>query len=223
MAIGPLGSLAGDSEAQLLRGTEDAISPSGLPTTDSLGFFAQGKLKTIEVGGGGPPRTLSDAPLDSRGGAWGRDGTILFAPTAYSGAFRIAATGGTASQVTKLDASRAENSHRFPAFLPDGRHFLYTTRSARQEHWGVSIASLNSPVGTPVIERTDWSAHFAPPGYILFLRAGTLMTQPFNPNSMSITGEAVTVAGDVGATTTGYAAKHRCPPRFLRSNAYGVT
>ena len=195
----------GDSEAQLLRGTEDAIYPFWSPDSRSLGFFAEGKLKTIEIGGG-PARTLSDAPLDSRGGTWGRDGTILFAPTAASGLFRIAAAGGTASQVTKFDVSRGENSHRFPAFLPDGRHFLYTTRNARQEHWGVSMASLDLPVGTPLIERTDWSAQFAPPGYIFFLRAGTLMAQPFDFNRLSITGEAVAVAGDVGATTTGYAA-----------------
>ncbi len=195
----------GDSEAQLLRGTEDAIYPFWSPDSRSLGFFAEGKLKTIEIGGG-PARTLSDAPLDSRGGTWGRDGTILFAPTAASGLFRIAATGGTASQVTKFDVSRAENSHRFPAFLPDGRHFLYTTRNARQEHWGVSMASLDLPVGTPLVERTDWSAQFAPPGYILFLRAGTLMAQPFDLNRTSITGEAITVAGDVGVTSTGYAA-----------------
>ena len=195
----------GDSEAQLLRGTEDAIYPFWSPDSRSLGFFAQGKLKTIEIGGG-PPRTLSDAPLDSRGGTWGRDGTILFAPAATSGIFRIAATGGTASQVTKFDASRAENSHRFPRFCPMAAISCTRPRSARQEHWGVSIASLDSPVGTPLIERTEWSAQFAPPGYILFLRAGTLMAQPFDLNRMSITGEAVAVAGDVGATTTGYAA-----------------
>ena len=195
----------GESEAQLLRGTEDAIYPFWSPDSRSLGFFAQGKLKTIEIAGG-PPRTLSDAPLDSRGGSWGRDGTILFAPTANSGIFRIAATEGTASQVTKFDASRAENSHRFPAFLPDGRHFLYTTRNKRQEHWGVSVASLDSPVGLPLVERTEWSAQFAPPGYILFLRAGTLMAQPYDLDRISTTGAVVTIAGDIGGTTTGYAA-----------------
>ncbi len=195
----------GDSEAQLLRGTEDAIYPFWKPDSRSLGFFAQGKLKTIEIGGG-QPRTLSDAPLDSRGGTWGPDDTILFAPNAMSGIFRIAAKEGTASQVTKFDASRAENSHRFPSFLPDGKHFLYTTRSERQEHWGVSIASLDSPVGTPLIDRTEWSAQFAPPGYILFVRAGTLMAQPFDLDRMSTTAEAVEIASDIGVTATGYAA-----------------
>ncbi len=195
----------GDSEAKLLRGTEDAIFPFWSPDSRSLGFFAQGKLKTIGIEGG-PPRTLSDASLDSRGGSWG-DGTILFAPGPNTGLFRIGATGvGTASQVTKFDTSRAENSHRFPAFLPDGRNFLYATRSTRQEHWGVSIASLDSPVGTPLIERTEWSAQFALPGYVLFVRAGTLMAQRFDVDRMSISGEAVAVGGDVGVTTTAYAA-----------------
>ncbi len=194
-----------DSEAKLLRGTEDAIYPFWSPDSRNLAFFAQGKLKTIGIEGG-PPRTLSDASLDSRGGTWG-DGTILFAPGPNTGLFRISAAGvGTASQVTKFDTSRAENSHRFPAFLPDGRHFLYTTRSTRQEHWGVSIASLDSPAGTPLIERTEWSAQFAPPGYILFVRAGTLMAQVFDVDRMSISGEAVAVGGDVGVTSTAYAA-----------------
>jgi Tol biopolymer transport system component len=171
-----------------------------------LGFFSQGKLKTIEIGGG-QPRTLTDSALDSRGGTWGPDDTILFAPSANSCIFRIPArTTGTASQVTKFDASRADNSHRFPAFLPDGRHFLYTTRSTRQEHWGISMASLDSPVGTPLIDRTDWSAQFAPPGYILFVRDGTLMAQPFDLDRLATKGDAVPVAVDVGTTTTSYAA-----------------
>ena len=186
-----------DSEARLLRGTEDAIYPFWSPDGRSLGFFAQGKLKTVEIGGG-PPRTLSEAPLDSRGGTWSRDGTILFAPAATSGIFRIPATGGTATQLTMFDASRAENSHRFPSFLPDGRHFLYTTRSERQEFWGVSIASLDAPVGRPLVDRTEWSAQIAQPGYLLFLRAGTLMAQPFDLNRLSLTGEATAIASGVG-------------------------
>ena len=194
-----------DSEARLLRGTEDAIYPFWSPDSRSLGFFAQGKLKTVEIGGG-PPRTLSEAPLDSRGGTWSRDGTILFAPAATSGIFRIPATGGTATPLTTFDTSRAENSHRFPSFLPDGRHFLYTTRSERQEYWGVSIASLDSPAGKPLVDRTEWSAQIAPPGYILFLRAGTLMAQPFDLNRLALTGEARAIAAGVGSTSTAYAA-----------------
>ena len=71
----------GASEAQVLQGTEDAIYPFWSPDSRALGFFAQGKLKTIEIAGGAP-RTLSDAPLDTRGGTWGPDGTIMFSPTA---------------------------------------------------------------------------------------------------------------------------------------------
>ena len=109
-------------------------------------------------------------------------------------------------QLTTFDTSRAENSHRFPSFLPDGRHFLYTTRSERQEYWGVSIASLDSPAGKPLVDRTEWSAQIAPPGYILFLRAGTLMAQPFDLNRLALTGEARAIAAGVGSTSTAYAA-----------------
>ena len=78
--------------------------------------------------------------------------------------------------------------------------------ATRQEQWGVSIASLDSALGTPLIERSEWSAQFAPPGYILFVRAGILMAQPFDLDRMAITGEAIALGGDVGATGTGYSA-----------------
>ena len=194
-------------EGQVLRGTEDAFYPFWSPDSRSLGFFAQGRLKVIEIGGG-PPRTLtSAAPLDSRGGTWGADGTIVFA--AERGALlRIPATGGTATPATRLDESRNETTHRFPAFLPDGLHFLYATRSrgSGEENLSVSIGSLDLQVGTPVISRTAWAAQFASPGYVLFMRAATLFAQPFDLDRRVTTGDPVALAEGVGATITGYSA-----------------
>jgi serine/threonine protein kinase len=191
--------------SQELAGTEDAIYPFWSPDSQSIGFFAGGKLKTIEVARGSP-KTLSDAPLDSRGGTWSRDGTIIFAPAANDVLYRIAATGGTVTPVTRFDSSRKENSHRFPSFLPDGRHFLYTTRSEDQAHWGISIASLDSPDGKSVIEETQWSAQFVPPGNILFVRGSTLMAQPFDVTKFMVIGHATAIAENVGTTTTAYGA-----------------
>jgi Tol biopolymer transport system component len=192
------------ADAQLLRGTEDATYPFWSPDSRSLGFFARGKLNVIDVAGG-PARTLSDSPLDSRGGAWAQDGTILFSPMGFTGLFRIAATGGTAVTATEFQPSREENSHRFPSFLPDGRHFLFVTRSTQQGNWGVSLASLDSPAGQPLIGNTEWAAQYVAPGYLLFLRGPTLMAQPFDLDRLATTGEPVAVANDVGMTTTGYA------------------
>jgi serine/threonine protein kinase len=192
-------------DARLLVGTEDALYPFWSPDSRSLGFFARGKLKTIELAGG-PPTTLTDAPLDSRGGTWNRDGIILFAPAATDVIYRIAATGGEVTSVTKFDTTRGENSHRFPSFLPDGHHFVYTTRSERRDNWGLSIASLDAPVGRVLTTGTDWSAQVVPPGYVLYLRGSTLIAQPIDLQDHTFTGEAVTIADFVGATATAYAA-----------------
>jgi serine/threonine protein kinase len=192
------------ADAQMLRGTEDATYPFWSPDSRSIGFFARGKLNIIDVAGG-PARTLSDSPLDSRGGTWAQDGTIVFSPMGFAGLFRIPATGGSAVEATKFDPSREENSHRFPSFLPDGRHFLFVTRGAQQRNWGVSLASPDSPIGRPLIENTEWAAQYVAPGYLLFLRGPTLMAQPFDPDRLATAGEAVAIAHDVGMTTTGYA------------------
>jgi len=133
-------------DANAVPGTDGAQYPFWSPDSRSVGFFAQGKLKTIDIGGG-PPTVLSDAPFDARGGSWSSDGTIIFVPGPNAIIHRIAATGGVATTLTALDAGRKEESHRFPSFLPDGRHFLYVVRSERAEHRGVYIASLDAPQG----------------------------------------------------------------------------
>ena len=188
--------------ARMLPGTDDATYPFWSPDSASLGFFARGRLMTIDVAAG-PPRVLTAAALDARGGTWGRDGTIVFSRLEREGLFRIPSNGGQATPVTRLDPARGEVSHRFPSFLPDGRHFLFAARTANQEQWGVSIGSVEGAQSRPLIERTAWGAHYSPPGYILFARNGTLMAQPFDAERLLTTGQAISVAEDVGATPTG--------------------
>jgi hypothetical protein len=105
--------------AQPLAGTEGANAPFWSPDSRSVGFFASGQLKRIELGGGAPLTVATAA--SGRGGTWNADGVILFAPTQAGPLFRVAASGGQAVAVTTLDRQR---SHRWPVFLPDGRHFL---------------------------------------------------------------------------------------------------
>ena len=114
----------GGRRTSALDGTQGASYPFWSPDGKFIGFFADGKLKKIEVAGG-QPQVLCDAP-NGRGGTWNRDGVIVFTPDAASaGLFRVSSSGGSPVAITKLDASRSETSHRWPVFLPDGRHFLY--------------------------------------------------------------------------------------------------
>ena len=107
---------------QPLDGTDGVSFPFWSPDSRSIGVFASGKLYRIDISGG-PPQFLANAARGT-GGAWNTDGAILFAPTGSGPLSRIAASGGEPAAFTKLDPPRLTN-HRFPQFLPDGRHFLF--------------------------------------------------------------------------------------------------
>ncbi|HYK42719.1 MAG TPA: protein kinase [Thermoanaerobaculia bacterium] len=113
--------------AQPLAGTEGASYPFWSPDGRFLGFFAGGKLKKIDISGG-PPQVLCDSP-ESRGGTWSPEGVILFSPSARDALLRISSSGGVPAPATELDVSSREFSHRFPFFLPDGRHFIYLSQA----------------------------------------------------------------------------------------------
>jgi Tol biopolymer transport system component len=177
-----------------LRGTEGATQPFWSPDSRFLGYLAGGKLKRIEIARG-VSQTLADASQQS--GAWSRDGVILFKQKQTESLFRISADGGAVTPATTLDASRAETSHAWPQFLPDGRRFLYVARSTQPEHDGVIyLGSLDSSARTRLLA-ADSHAAYAPPGYLLFIRGATLLAQPFDIGGLRVTGEAVPVAGQV--------------------------
>jgi eukaryotic-like serine/threonine-protein kinase len=124
--------------AQPLAGTEGAVSPFWSPDSRSIGFFADNKLKRLDIGGGAP-QTLATVST-TRGGTWNADGVILFTPAQGSPLFRVPASGGEAVAVTKLDR---QTSHRFPFFLPDGRQFLFLAQGT-PETAGIYLGSLDS-------------------------------------------------------------------------------
>ena len=178
--------------AQPLPGTEGGVPVFWSPDSRSIGFSADDKLKKIDAAGG-PPLTLAGAPA-VRGGAWSREGVILFAPTATSPLMRVAAAGGAATPATKF--APGEDTHRFPWFLPDGRHFLFEAGiSSGREHATIRIGSLDSPESKVLLE-ADSNAIYAQ-GYVLFLRETTLMAQPFDAQRLALTGEAAPLAEQV--------------------------
>jgi eukaryotic-like serine/threonine-protein kinase len=181
-------------EARSLLGTDEAAYPFWSPDGASLGFFAKRKLKRIDVGGG-PPRDLTDV-TDPRGGTWGRDGIIVFAPSGGSGLVRITATGGAVTAVTELDTKRQETSHRWPHFLPDGKHVLFLKRSpVPSDRFAVEVASLDSKDRIRLVDAPS-PAEYAD-GRLFFVRGTTLMSQAFDAKGLRVSGDPVSVAEGV--------------------------
>ena len=179
---------------QTLGGTEGATYPFWSADSRFVGFFAEQKLKKIDVAGG-PPITLCDAP-DGRGGTWNRDGVIVFAPNSTGGLYRVSASGGVATAVTKLDEARVETSHRLPFFLPDGDHFLYLGDvGGSSDGDAIAISSLTKQDGKVLVSANSNAAYAQ--GYLLFLRERTLMAQRFDPERLQTTGDAFPIGEQV--------------------------
>ncbi|MGQ0732685.1 MAG: protein kinase domain-containing protein [Acidobacteriota bacterium] len=179
-----------------LQGTDNATFPFWSPDSRHIGFFADGKLKIIDILGG-PPQSVTEAP-GGGGGAWNGEGTIVFAPRAAGPLFRVAVSGGDPVQVTELDASRGESGHRYPQFLPDGVHFLFFARSLTGEESATHIGSLESRERTRLIDSAT-SVRFASPNLLLFLRESTLMAHRFDPSRREIVGEPFRVVEGVAS------------------------
>ena len=121
------------TSAQPLPGTENALNPFWSPDSRSLGFFADLKLKRIDLGGG-QPQTLATVQTAGAQGAWAGDGAILFNPYLLSGPLlRIPAPGGEAVAVTRL--AEGEARHRAPRLLPGGRQFLFASVGTAPAIW----------------------------------------------------------------------------------------
>jgi Tol biopolymer transport system component len=192
--VRPRGSFA----AQPLTGTEDATQPFWSPDSRAIGFITAkhetpgGTLKKIEVSGG-PPQVVCDA--STGGGTWNRDGVILFG--SGRGVQRVSAAGGEVTPVTTLDRSRQEIGHLWPYFLPDGRHFLYLAAIAQHAGGEVYLASLDGKETKRFLLVADTNAVYAPPGYLLFVREGTLFGQRFDAAQLQLAGEPVHIAEQV--------------------------
>jgi Tol biopolymer transport system component len=183
-----LRSLAATS-AQPLAGTEQATSPFWSPDGRALGFFAAGALKRLELGGGAP-QTLARVSL-SRGGDWGADGTVVFSD--FGGPLlRVAATGGEVSPVTTLGPRQA--THAYPHLLPDGRHVLFYVDGGAEP--GIYLAELEG--GDPIrLTDADSNGMYLPAGWLVWVRAGTLVAQRLDLAEAKLTGGLLSLAYDV--------------------------
>jgi Tol biopolymer transport system component len=187
----------GSRSATRVPGTNDATHLFWSPDGRSIAFFAQGKLKKVDLLSGTSAQVLYDAP-HGRGGTWSRDGVILFTPDTFNGLYRMPAGGGTPTEVTHPDEKRQEQSHRWPVFLPDGRHFLYLASNfgGQFENNAIFLGSLDSNEKKYIVS-TSSNPGYADPGYVLYWRDGALMAQRFDPHSYAVSGEPRTLSDGV--------------------------
>jgi Tol biopolymer transport system component len=189
--------------ARPLPGTEGAAAPFWSPDSRLLGYFAGGRLEKIDAAGGVPLR-ICEAPGLFLTGSWSRKGEILFAKLVDGAIHRVAAVGGAPVAAVAADAEHQEGSICMPRFLPDSRHFLYVGRSSNSAQTYVRLGDLET--GKSAVLVTDCSrAEFAPaapevpegPGFLLFVRSGVLLAQPFDLAKLLTTGEPRPVVPEV--------------------------
>ena len=199
-------------EARAVALTTGGNAPYPFWSSDSRFIAVQigGKMKKVEAAGG-PEQTICDTPLGFLGGAWNQDGTIIFGSN--RGLMRVPAAGGEPVPLTAVDSSGQESAHVGPAFLPDGRHFLYLRRSNRDQTNGIYVGSLDAKPEQQDHRRllaASLPAAYATSGYdkgsghILFLRESTLMAQPFDARKLALTGDANVVAEPVASAQLGF-------------------
>jgi eukaryotic-like serine/threonine-protein kinase len=188
----------GGQEATRIPNTEGASFPFWSADGRSLGFFADGKLKRLDLAGG-PVQTLCDAPT-GRGGTWNKNGDILFTPSGLLGVglYRISASGGTPSLIASPDRNTKEDSLRWPFFLPDGIHYLYTAinLSGRKDLYAIWVGALNSNEKRLIL-KTQGNAAYVDPGYLLFYKDRTLFAQGFDLKNLKLTGEPTPIFPDI--------------------------
>ena len=178
-------------EARPLPETAGAMYPFWSPDGQSIGFFADGKVKRIAVAGG-PPQVIC-AAASGLGGAWSGDGVILFGD-GENPLYRVDARGGTPKTVTKL--TPGEEGHRWPSFLPDGDHFIYLGDAPRTENHHIKVGSLRDGSSRDLFQGVT-NAQFVAPGTIFFVRAGALLAQRFDVKALALAGEPRVLAENV--------------------------
>ncbi|MEQ1761211.1 MAG: protein kinase [Vicinamibacterales bacterium] len=192
----------GATTAQPLAGTEGAAWPFWSPDGRSVGFFAGGALKRLDLGGGAP-QTLAPA-ANGFGGTWNAAGVIVFAPSVATPLMRVSATGGPVSAVTTLGPQ--QQGHQAPSFLPDGLRVLFTSYGG-SDATGIYLSALDGSAPTRLAPDRSQAVYLpAGPGdvsggggWLLWGRASTLVAQRLDLDQQTLVGDPVTLADGMGA------------------------
>jgi Tol biopolymer transport system component len=179
-------------EMRVLAGTDGGTFPFWSPDGRWLGFFADGRLRKMQADGG-PVQSICEAHA-GRGGAWGADDTIVFAPDIRGPLMRVSAGGGAATPATPTPAAAA--SHRNPHFLPDGRHFLFTDRGGGAELFGaIAVGSLDGGEPRRLVQRGS-NPQYAD-GHLFYVAEGNLVAQRFDERRLAVVGAPLPVADSI--------------------------
>jgi serine/threonine protein kinase len=190
--------------AQKFSDTEGATYPFWSPDSRRVGFFANGKLRTLDSENGAT-KILCNAPA-GRGGAWNRDGIIVFAPLIIGPLFQVADRGGEPAPATSTAREGSGEAHRWPYFLPDGKHFLYFAdwNSPDDKHSnGIYAASLASK-DSKIISADILSNVAFVSGRLLFVRDRSLFAQAFDSSRLEFTGSPESLVEQELLTDTGF-------------------
>jgi Tol biopolymer transport system component len=182
--------------AKPIAGTEDGICPFLSPDDRWVGFEADGKLRKVPVGGGVP---VDLCPVDEKlfGASWSRDRRIVYSPARDSGLMAVSDDGGTPVKLTTPDRARGEFSHRLPYCLPDGRGILFTIKHhAWDNQPSVAVLDLRT-ANWRILVADGADARYVAPGRLAFLRRGTLMLVPFDPERLAVSGRPVPAAAGI--------------------------
>ena len=187
------------SEPWPLPGTESGSAPFFSPDGKHLGFFADGELRRVSLGGGS--RVTLAETSSPRGGVWLPDDTILYAPEYTSGLWRIPASGGVPRPVAEPDFEQRERTFRWPSVLPDGNTVMFTVGSSDSpndyDNAKIVVLTLDDGVRHDVVERANM-ARFLPPDKLIFSRQGVLYAVGFDPDGPELLGDPVQVKDGVG-------------------------
>jgi serine/threonine protein kinase len=180
-----------------LRKTEGASHPFWSPDGKNIGFFSQNKVKRTDLVSGSPVTVC--ITRNPRGGSWNQFGQIIFTDDYQAPIVMVSAEGGEPVPVTVLDTARREGSHRFPSFLPDGKHFLYlvrtTSESGEAEGDAIYVGSLDGSVKKMIV-RSSANAMYAN-GHLVYTQNRTILAQAFDPDSWELSGDPVVLENDV--------------------------